>query len=303
MSHAGLRISIGAALTVGVAAILLADIPLDRWLERPVDVCFWTFLTVVLLIGCREAIRMLRHKGYPCQPATSVIFVALMIAGAYVEINHPWGILPWLRDNGLELYLLLIVGLIFTAFAVEIIRIERAGNNIPRAIAAVGWTLLIVLTVGLLGVFLAKVRFLSADPVDGVLYLGLTLGTIKLSDIGAYAVGSFIGRHKLVPTLSPKKTVEGLAGALVFGTAGAMAIGCGWGRFTIIEMLLFGLAVSAAGVLGDLAESLIKRACEVKDSGPIPSFGGALDILDSMLAGAPVAYLLLVVLTGPLRMG
>jgi phosphatidate cytidylyltransferase len=66
-------------------------------------------------------------------------------------------------------------------------------------------------------------------------------------------------------------------------------------------MVLFGLVVSVAGVLGDLAESLIKRACGVKDSGAIPGFGGALDILDSVLAAAPVAYLALVVLTGPVQ--
>jgi len=68
-------------------------------------------------------------------------------------------------------------------------------------------------------------------------------------------------------------------------------------------MLVFGLAASITGVLGDLAESLMKRACGVKDSGRIPTFGGALDILDSMLSASPVAYLVLVVLTGPVPMG
>jgi phosphatidate cytidylyltransferase len=147
-------------------------------------------------------------------------------------------------------------------------------------------------------VFLAKVRFLSADPVEGCLYLLLALGTVKASDIGAYAVGSTLGRHLLVPRLSPRKTVEGLAGAAAGGLAAALAIGCLWGRFTWPQMLVFGAAVSVAGVLGDLGESLVKRACGVKDSGPIPGFGGALDILDSILGGAPVAYLVLAVLTG-----
>jgi phosphatidate cytidylyltransferase len=68
-------------------------------------------------------------------------------------------------------------------------------------------------------------------------------------------------------------------------------------------MLIFGTAVSISGILGDLAESLIKRACGVKDSGAIPQFGGVLDILDSMLAAGPVAYLVLVVLTRPVLVG
>jgi len=170
-----------------------------------------------------------------------------------------------------------------------------------RALTAVCWTTLVVLTVGLLGVFLAKVRFLSADSAEGLLYLALVLAVVKGSDIGAYAVGSTLGRHRLVPKLSPKKTVEGLVGALAMGTGLALAIGVGWGRFNWIEMLIFGVAVSTSSILGDLAESLIKRACGVKDSGSIPGFGGALDILDSMLAAAPVAYLVLVLLTGPVR--
>ena len=130
------------------------------------------------------------------------------------------------------------------------------------------------------------------------MFLVLMIGTVKVGDIGAYAVGSTLGRHKLVPTLSPKKTVEGLIGALAGGLAAALAIGCLWGRFAWTDMVLFGVAVSLAGVLGDLAESLVKRACGAKDSGAIPGFGGVLDILDSILGAAPVAYLALVLLTG-----
>jgi phosphatidate cytidylyltransferase len=123
--------------------------------------------------------------------------------------------------------------------------------------------------------------------------LVLTLAVVKGADIGAYTVGSLLGRHKLTPALSPAKTVEGVVGAFAFGIGFAFLIGLTWGRFTWDQTLLFGGAVSVSGVLGDLAESLMKRACGVKDSGRIPGFGGALDILDSMLAAGPVAYLLL----------
>jgi phosphatidate cytidylyltransferase len=295
-----MRITIGAGLIAGTAAILLGDLAVARWAVRAAP-GFWILLVAALLTGCWEFLRMLRQAGHPVRPVIAMVFVVLLVGSAGLDIYRVWDILPWLHMRGLELYLLLIVALIFTTFLAEIIRVERTDGNMLRALTAVCWTTLVVLTVGLLGVFLAKVRFLSADSAEGLLYLALVLAVVKGSDIGAYAVGSTLGRHRLVPKLSPKKTVEGLVGALAMGTGLALAIGVGWGRFNWIEMLVFGVAVSTSGILGDLAESLIKRACGVKDSGSIPGFGGALDILDSMLAAAPVAYLVLVLLTGPVR--
>jgi len=300
MHHTLTRITIGAGLIAGTAAILLGDLAVARWAVRAAP-GFWILLVAALLTGGWEFLRMLRQAGHPVRPVIAMVFVVLLLASAGLDIYRVWDILPWLHMRGLELYLLLIVALIFTTFLAEIIRVERTDGNMLRALTAVCWTTLVVLTVGLLGVFLAKVRFLSADSAEGLLYLALVLAVVKGSDIGAYAVGSTLGRHRLVPKLSPKKTVEGLVGALAMGTGLALAIGVGWGRFSWIEMLVFGIAVSTSSILGDLAESLIKRACGVKDSGRIPGFGGALDILDSMLAAAPVAYLVLVLLTGPVR--
>jgi phosphatidate cytidylyltransferase len=294
------RILIGAALTAGTIGLLLADVALDAWTGLRLAPAFWALLAGSLLTGCLELFRMLRGRGYPCRPIIGTLFVGLLIAAVFVETQFEPRLGPWLHDRGLELYLLLIVGLVFTTFVVEIVLVERTGRDPPRALASVGWTLIVVLTVGLLGVFLAKIRFLRLGagpaehrPADGFLYLLLTLAVVKGGDIGAYTVGSSLGRHKLIPTLSPAKTVEGVFGAMALGIALALFIGLLWGRFTWPEMLLFGGAVSVSGVLGDLAESLMKRACGVKDSGPIPGFGGALDILDSLLAAGPVAYLLL----------
>ena len=303
MSHAATRVTIGASLILGIGAILAADVYWAKQTGLPIAPGFWVLLVGAQWMGCWEFSRMLRGKGYPCRPGIALVFTTLLAASAWVEVHRPWGILPWLYGRGLELYLMLIVGLVFTTFLAEIGRIERRGDDMGRAMESVGWTVLVVLTVGLLGVFLAKIRFLSLEPVTGLLYLALTLGVVKGSDIGAYAIGSALGRHPLVPRLSPKKTVEGLVGAMGAGIGCALAIGCGWGRFTWLEMLIFGTAVSISGILGDLAESLIKRACGVKDSGAIPQFGGVLDILDSMLAAGPVAYLVLVVLTRPVLVG
>ncbi|MBL7140076.1 MAG: phosphatidate cytidylyltransferase [Planctomycetes bacterium] len=299
MNQPLVRISIGTGLIAGTTAILLADVGIAEWAGLPIAPGFWLLLALALLVGCWEFFRMLRGRGLPCRPVTGMIFVGLMLAGAWLDIHRPFEILPWLYARGLELYLLAIVGLVFTTFLAEIVVIERTDRGPQEALEAVAWTVLVVLTVGLLGLFLAKVRFLSPEPTEGLMYLVLTLGVVKGSDIGAYAIGSWLGRHRLVPKLSPKKTVEGLVGAIVAGTIMALVIGRAWGRFGWGDLVLFGSVVSVSGVLGDLAESLMKRACGVKDSGRIPTFGGALDILDSMLSAAPVAYVLLVVLTEP----
>jgi phosphatidate cytidylyltransferase len=117
---------------------------------------------------------------------------------------------------------------------------------------------------------------------------------VKCGDIGAYAVGRLFGRTKLAPVLSPGKTIEGSLGGLAFACAAAY--------FTFWAMadstpkrwgwLAYGLLVGTAGMLGDLAESLLKRDAGRKDSSTwMPGFGGVLDILDSVLLAAPVAYL------------
>lgn len=287
------RITIGAGLIAGSTAILLADVVLPPWNNYVTAPGFWTLLTAALLAGSYEFTRMLRAKGYPCRPVAAIGFTLLMVLAAWNDLLHhmtsPLVGMP-------EWYLAVLAALVLTTFLIEIFSVERPGGDVGRAAQSVAWTVLVVMTVGLLGMFMAKIRFLESEPWRGLMYLTLFLGTVKVGDIGAYAVGSSLGRHKLTPTLSPKKTYEGLIGGLAAGTAAALAIGCLWGGFPWWQMLLFGLIVSAAGILGDLAESLLKRACGVKDSGPIPGFGGALDILDSILGAAPVAYLMLVVL-------
>ena len=210
-------------MVAGVGAVLAADVPLSAWAGRPVLLGFWAMLMGVLLVGGWEFFRMLRKSGRPCRPISGLIFIGLFVVAVWTE-SHLSVISVWLHERRLELYLLLIVGLIFTTFLAEVSRVER-GKDLQRALMSVAWTVLVVLTVGLLGVFLAKVRCLSADPAEGLLYLALTLGVVKISDIGAYAIGTAFGRHKLLPTISPNKTIEGLVGGLAAGVGAAVVIG------------------------------------------------------------------------------
>jgi phosphatidate cytidylyltransferase len=118
---------------------------------------------------------------------------------------------------------------------------------------------------------------------------------VKSSDIGAYAVGSLFGRHKFSPRVSPGKTWEGMAGAVgtavivSFIFAQACDIMVWW------SAIFFGCGAAFFGQMGDLAESMIKRDSEHKDSANmVPGFGGILDIVDSPLAAAPFAYVFFV---------
>ena len=127
-----------------------------------------------------------------------------------------------------------------------------------------------------------------------------------MGDTGAYTVGRLCGgrffRRKLAPKLSPGKTIEGAIGGLAFACIGA-AVAFEWlvpqmigdstgGGTSVGRWLFFGLVVAAAGMVGDLAESLLKREAGRKDSSDwLPGFGGVLDLLDSILFAAPIAYL------------
>jgi phosphatidate cytidylyltransferase len=136
----------------------------------------------------------------------------------------------------------------------------------------------------------------------GVGALAAWIITVKMGDIGAYTVGRLFGRNKMSPTISPGKTVEGAVGAVLFALVGS------WISFHVIVPLappyaelmpgrpmgwfVFGLLMGSVGMLGDLAESLLKRDVGCKDSSAwMPGFGGVLDILDSLLLTAPVAWL------------
>ena len=134
-------------------------------------------------------------------------------------------------------------------------------------------------------------RGLIWDATDGRLILLLLMAVIVVSDSAQYYTGRAFGRRPLAPTISPKKTVEGAVGGVVFGTL-AMSLG---GHFLfespIWILVLVGAAISLLGIVGDLFESLLKRSAGVKDSSNlIPGHGGVLDRIDSWLFAAPVYY-------------
>lgn len=185
------------------------------------------------------------------------------------------------------------------------------------------WPSIIVPTLLAALVCVTSVPLLNRSPLEqslrdgamtlfGMLYLGLTLGMLSMtrllpqgewlifflllvtwaSDTGAYYVGTLYGRHRLAPTISPKKTVEGLVGGLIAAIiAGYIARWWFLPELSGLDCLILATLLTIAGLWGDLAESAMKRTVGMKDSGGIlPGHGGMLDRLDSLLFATPVFY-------------
>jgi phosphatidate cytidylyltransferase len=178
------------------------------------------------------------------------------------------------------------LGLMF-AFLVEMRRYKAPGESIANLAAA-------ALSLIYVGVFMSLLVHLRLFGI--LLPLVSLVAVVKACDVGAYTFGRLFGRHKMSPVISPGKTIEGAVGGVLLacvasyltlwslGSEQATA-GFGW--------LVYGAVVGLTGMFGDLAESLLKRDAGQKDSSRwMPGFGGVLDILDSILFAAPVAFLL-----------
>lgn len=186
-------------------------------------------------------------------------------------------------------------------FVMLLAALQRASTRQSQeAITQMAGTVLATLYLGGLAWFLVALRVKRAfhhngEPrfVGSTMVILMILVVVKFTDIGAYFGGRALGRHKLIPWLSPGKTWEGLGCGVL--TAGLLAIGFvpRVSDLTVLRAFIFGVVIGAVGQLGDLLESLMKRDAEVKDSGRlIPGFGGILDVIDSPLLAAPCAYLL-----------
>lgn len=148
-----------------------------------------------------------------------------------------------------------------------------------------------------LGLSWGENDFLSSAGLTGRLLSFYLIAVVKCTDIGAYLTGTHFGKHKLFPRLSPGKTWEGFLGGLLFGVAVSLMLfmTC-HGQFghkimTIFDALLLGILLPLLGMVGDLIESLLKRAVGAKDAGNIiPGMGGLLDVLDSLLLAVPFFY-------------
>jgi phosphatidate cytidylyltransferase len=271
----GHRLWMGALLILLTAGVLLYD-------REPT---FPFLLALILLLGLASVYELhlllpgsLRPPLWLCLAGT----LGLLLAN---WCNHLPGGIQGFSDPG-RVILSILASVVLAAFLVEMITFHEPGGSVPR-IAVASW---IVLYLGFLPGFLIQLRW----SANGIVAVALAIFVPKCCDIGAYVTGRLVGRHPMSPVLSPRKTLEGLAGGLVLAMLVAVILnrlGREDSRLTDLAALGFGLTVGLAGVLGDLAESLIKRDCWKKDASQImPGFGGVLDVVDSILFAAPVAW-------------
>lgn len=175
--------------------------------------------------------------------------------------------------------LLFIVAALLCIF---VLQLKRKDNS--QAVVSISTTFFGILYVSWFFSFLIKLRQISPWYLFAIIFI------TKSSDIGAYLIGSRFGRRHLVPRISPKKTVEGSLGGLLFSILTAVSCKQIFG-FGFLHSALIGAGIGLLAELGDLSESLIKRDCQVKDSGNLfPGLGGVLDIIDSLLFTAPAFY-------------
>lgn len=168
-----------------------------------------------------------------------------------------------------------------------VLGIFRFGDN-PELLAPLPWEILGIFWIG---IPLSCLGMLRMDP-DGVAWVFLTLLLVASGDTGAYYAGRFFGKRKLAPAISPAKTLEGFFG----GVGVTIVMAAGFGLFflpevSLLPLLATGFVTALIAPLGDLFESMQKRAAGIKDSGNIlPGHGGILDRIDALLFAAPVVW-------------
>ncbi len=237
------------------------------------------------------------YVGAPLTVLAASVPMLWPLGGLEYPPDCPVGVLGWPL-----LAMVLGVGL---AFVGEMMRYTQPG----RSTGSIALSVLAIAYAGLLVSFLVNLRLLNGPQWGMASLLSLVI-VVKLADTGAFFVGRQFGKHKMAPVLSPGKTVEGAVGALLAAGLGAWfcyavvvpaLVGGDASRGPLWGWLLFGVIVAATGMVGDLAESLLKRDSERKDSSRwLPGLGGVLDILDSIVfAAAPAYFCFAVGLVGP----
>lgn len=284
-----------------IISLLLGTMWLDFWQVLWATPGAWLMpiMLLVSLLGTEEVLSLLRAKehqlvGWPVYlgnfliPLSASLTIVLAMAGRSLSAQFAASYDRWPLAA-----LTVVIAFIFLA---QMQRYVGPGRNI----ISVALAIFTVCYIGVLISFWALLR-LHADNGRGMLALVSMLVIVKMADTGAFFVGKNLGRHKMTPVLSPGKTWEGAVGGVVvaclvswavFHWLGGSLVGATYRRPAIVAALAYGGTLALAGMLGDLAESLLKRDMERKDSSTwLPGLGGVLDIIDAPLLAGPIAWL------------
>jgi phosphatidate cytidylyltransferase len=254
------------------------------------DGVFLLIIVFLALAGLVEFYGLAEKRGLACFKYCGLLGGALLMVGTFLNLIGRIGTQGSpARVNDFEtgFIILFVLGLCVR---------QLVSKSNGAGITAIATTLLGLMYVPWLLNFIQKINFFP--DVEGKFFLLYFILVTKFSDMGAYSVGSLIGRHKMIPRISPSKTWEGFAGAIFLSTAASLVFvhffGAKMAGMNFLHATVLGIVLSVTAVIGDLIESLFKREAGVKDSGRLfPGIGGILDLLDSLLFNAPIMYLYL----------
>jgi phosphatidate cytidylyltransferase len=275
------RLIFGTLMTFFFAGVVIFDGWLDGSLtasatdNKAIQGTIFCILIAILVIPAQlEFSKLAKAKGInvftPLVTVVSILFAT------------SWYWFQFIAFEREVCFLLLAVFALFGLLLAQYLRYGTMG-----VLANCGASCFSIIYLGILSAFVPVIRI-----EYGVWPLLMFVFVVKFSDIGAYTIGSLFGKHQFSPKISPKKSWDGMGGAVVFAVLLALLFSRAFGIMGWMSAVVFGICFAFIGQLGDLAESLIKRDTGHKDSSNnVPGFGGMLDVIDSPLAAAPFAYL------------
>jgi phosphatidate cytidylyltransferase len=245
---------------------------------------YMVFAAVLLGFVALEVATALRATGRHVPRVASIIAaVALVPAAFYSGANSTW-------LNGGGQWIFALGGMAFVTLWRIIENLRPSLRSSPRKL---GSDILAGIFIQAYAVFLGSFTVLLTGEPDGQWWTLALLVVVISTDTGAYVSGLLLGKHKMAPRISPKKTWEGFVGSILAALIAGVLVALFMIHVSVWVGLLFGFTLALVSTLGDLTESLIKRDLGIKDiSNWLPGHGGLLDRLDSVLPSAAVAYAL-----------
>lgn len=256
------------------------------------DLVFAAFMVGLAGVGLIEFYGLVEKRGLVCFRFWGISVGLLLMVVTWLHCTGRLGAFDkatQVNDIDTTILILFVLGLCVRQFV---------SKSNTAGILAISTTLFGLMYVPWLLNFIQKINYFPGINEQGKFYVLYFILVTKFSDSGAYAVGSLIGRHKMIPRISPGKTWEGFGGAIVVATGVSLIFSHFFAGkmpgMTPLHAVILGVILSSTAVIGDLIESIFKREAGVKDSGNFfPGIGGILDLLDSLLFNAPIMYLYL----------
>jgi len=271
------RVVLGIIMFAAFFGVLFLDSILGT------DIGFGCLATLAGIIGLYEFYNIVGKNGFSPFRISGIVTGVWLFVAYWFSVRKNFSVdYHFFRQ---EIFLALIFWLLL---------IQTFTRSTKDAVKNISVTIFGILYIFFLLSFAITLRYLP----NGVCILIMVLLVSKFGDIGGYLLGRKCGKHKLAKVISPNKTIEGACFSLLFSVLIAVIFSLipAIRVFSLKWSVVFGIIVGFSALLGDLAESLLKRDANVKDAGNlVPAFGGILDVIDCLLISMPVAYYSLVI--------